>query len=223
MPLFSYIAKDLQGVEHKGSIETADEHQASSILSKRRLIVISIKQKEEKGVSFLDQFMGKVSFNDIVVMTRQLATMIESGLVVSEALDILVDQQTSKNFQGVLESISRDVKSGLDLATSFRKHPKVFDSLYCNLVKAGESAGKLDVVLNQMAANLEKDREFRSRVKGAMIYPIIVVCMMVAVMTIMMIAVIPRLTSLYSQSSIQLPLPTRILIGVSGFFTSFGG
>lgn len=128
-------------------------------------------------------------------MTRQLATMIESGLVLSEAIDILSEQQNNKRFKQILESVSRDVKSGLELAAAFKKHPEVFDSLYVNLVKAGESSGKLDVVLTQMANNLERDREFRSRIRGAMIYPVIVVVMMIAVMTIMMFFVIPKLTS----------------------------
>lgn len=221
MPLFSYNAKDRQGAYHKGTIETADDHQAAVLLSKRGLFVISIKVQNQNKEHIWEKILNKVSFNDIVVMTRQLSTMVESGLVLSEALDILVDQQSNKKFREILESVSRDVKSGLDLASSFRKHPEIFSSLYSNLVKAGESAGKLDIVLSQMATNLEKDREFRSRVRGAMIYPVIVISMMGVVMTIMMVFVIPRLTSLYTQSNIELPLPTRILIATSDFFTHF--
>lgn len=221
MPLFNYLAKDLQGGEHKGSIETVDAHQVSSLLSKKGLVVIWIKQVHEDEQKFWDRFLNKVSFNDVVIMTRQLATMIESGLVVSEALDILSDQQNNPKFKKVLESVSRDVKSGLDLASSLKKHPEVFDSLYANLVNAGEQAGKLDVVLNQMAINLEKDREFRNRIRGAMIYPVIVIVMMFSVMLVMVLFVIPRLTSLYSQSNIDLPLPTKILIAVSNFFIGF--
>ncbi len=221
MPIFTYIAKDLKGIDHKGRIETTDEHQAASLLGKRGLIVISIKAVRENGVSLLDKYFNKVSFTDVVIMTRQLATMVESGLVVSEAIDILVDQQENKKFKQILQSISRDVKSGLDLASSFKKHPDVFDSLYCNLLKAGESAGKLDVVLTQMANNLERDREFRSRIRGAMIYPAIVIIMMGAVMSVMMFFVVPKLTLLYSQSNIDLPLPTKILIGTSNFFLAF--
>lgn len=220
MPTFTYLAKDLSGVDHKGTIETADQHQATQLLTRRGLIVINVKLIEgRKG--FLKKFTQNVSFSEVVVMSRQLATMVESGLVVSEALDILVEQQSNKYFRSVLEEISRDVKAGLDLATSFKKHPDIFSPLYANLVKAGEESGKLDVVLNQMASNLEKDREFRARVRGAMIYPVIVIVMMVGVMMVMMLFVIPRLTSLYSQSNIDLPLPTKILIGVSNFFTGF--
>lgn len=221
MPLFNYLAKDIQGVEHRGTIETVDAHQVSSLLTKKGLVVINIKQIEDENKKFLDRFFGKVSFSDVVIVTRQLATMVESGLVVSEALDILADQQTNPMFKKILEGISRDVKSGLDLATSLKKHPDVFSPLYANLVKAGEQAGKLDVVLTQMANNLEKDREFRARIRGAMIYPVIVIVMMFLVMLVMIFFVIPRLTTLYSQSNIDLPLPTKILIGTSSFFINF--
>ncbi|KKQ78587.1 MAG: Type 4 fimbrial assembly protein pilC [Candidatus Daviesbacteria bacterium GW2011_GWA1_38_7] len=147
--------------------------------------------------------------------------MIQSGLVLSEAIDILRDQQTNKYYKAVLDDISRDVKGGLDLASSLKKHPDVFPDLYSNLVKAGESSGKLDTVLLQMASNLEKTREFRGKVKGALIYPIIILVTMFVVMLVMMFFVIPRMTSLYAQSNIELPLPTLILIATSSFLINF--
>ncbi len=222
MSVFTYKAKDLQGAEHKGTIETVDSHQVARILIKKGLVVISIKEKKEgEGAGFLKRYLNRVSFSDIVIMTRQLATMVEAGLVLSEALDILQDQQPNKTFKEVLGAVSRDIKSGLDLASSLKKHPTVFPPLYCNLVKAGEQSGKLDSTLSQMAVNLERDREFRSKIRSAMIYPVIVLVMMAVVMAVMMFFVIPRLTSLYSQSSIDLPLPTKILIGTSNFFIHF--
>lgn len=221
MALFAYRAKDLQGVEHKGTIQTTDTRQVASILSKKGLIVISVKEASEHKIGFLDKFLNRVSFNDVVNMTRQLATMIESGLVLAESLDILVEQQTNKTFKKALEEISQDVKAGIDLSTAFKKHPNIFPPIYSSLISAGEKSGKLDVILVQMATNLERDREFRSRIRGAMIYPIVVICMMVMVAAVMMFFVIPRLTSLYTSSNIDLPLPTKILIGTSGFATRF--
>lgn len=220
MPIFTYSARDLQGTDHKGTIETSDESRAARILIKRGLVVTKIKQKKD-AISLLDKYLNKVSFNDLVVATRQLATMVESGLVLSEAIDILEEQQSNKRFKQVLGEISRDIKSGLDLASSIRKHPDVFPPLYASLVKAGEQAGNLDVILQQMATNLERDREFRAKVRGALIYPLLIIAMMLVVITIMMIFVIPRLTSLYTQSNIELPLPTKILIGTSNFFVNF--
>ncbi len=222
MPTFAYTARDLKGIDHKGTIETVDAHQVARILSKKGLIVTGIKQKDQSNSgSVIDKFFHRVSFSDVVIATRQLATMIESGLVLSEGLDILADQQKPGRFKQILEEVSRDIKSGLDLATAFRKHPEAFPPLYASLIRAGEQAGKLDLVLSQMATSLEKDREFRARVRGAMIYPIVVVTMMVVVMIIMMIVVIPRLVSLYSQSSSELPFPTKVLIFTSNFFVNF--
>lgn len=222
MAIFNYKARDLQGVDHNGTIETTDASRAARILSKKGLIVTSIKEVNESGsLKVIDKYLNRVSFSDLVVATRQLATMIESGLVLSEAVDILEEQQSNKTFKKVLGEVSRDIKSGLDLASALKKHPDVFPPLYSNLVKAGEQAGNLDVVLLQMATNLEKDREFRGKVRGALIYPAMILLMMVIVVGIMLFFVIPRLTGLYTQSNIELPLPTKILIGISDFFISF--
>jgi type IV pilus assembly protein PilC len=221
MPTFTYKAKNRQGVEHKGTIETSDPSQVARILQKRGLIVYGIQEKKISQTGILTRLLNRVSFDELVVATRQLATMIEAGMVLSEAIDILADQQANPTFKGVLSEVSRDIKSGLDLATAFRKHPETFPPLYANLIKSGEETGKLDIVLNQMADTLERDREFRAKVRGAMIYPVLILVMMGVVITIMMVFVIPRLTSLYTQSSIDLPLPTKILITVSSFMQNF--
>lgn len=220
MAIFIYKARDFQGVDHKGSIDTIDASRAARILSKKGLVVTSIQEKKSPPHLF-EKVLNRVSFEELVISTRQLATMIESGLVLSESLNILVGQQSNPTFKKVWEEVLRDINSGLDLASSLRKHPDVFPTLYCSLVKAGEQAGNLDVILTEMANNLERDREFKSRVKGAMVYPIMVIGMMVVVGGIMMFFVIPRLTSLYTQSSIDLPLPTKILIGTSNFLISY--
>lgn len=219
--IFRYKTKDQSGSLHEGEIETSDEHAATSLLRKKGLIVISIKAKQEGRISFLNNFFNKVSFNEIVTFTRQLATMVSAGLVLSEALDILQEQQDNKKLKLVLSDVSRNVKGGLALAAALSRHPDVFPILYVNLVKSGEASGKLDTVLSKMADSLEKDREFRSKIKGAMIYPAVVISMMFIVMTIMMVFVIPKLTSLYKDSTLELPLPTVILIGVSDLFVNF--
>ncbi len=221
MPLYTYLARDLAGTDHKGTIETVDATRAAAILSKRGLTVISVKTKDANGGGAFSSIFNKISFTDVVIATRQLSTMIESGLVVSDAFDVLAEQQSNENFKKVLTEVSRDVKGGLDLASSLKKHPQVFSGMYCSLVKAGEEGGNLDVVLLQMATSLEKDREFRAKVKSALIYPVIVFIMMFGVMGVMMFFVVPRLTSLYAQSNIDLPLPTQILINTSTFLINF--
>ncbi|QQG43261.1 MAG: type II secretion system F family protein [Candidatus Daviesbacteria bacterium] len=219
---FIYRTKDKEGLDHKGEIEAADQRAAATLLHKRGFVVLALKPKSEtEGGSLLDRFFSRVTFSDLVDLTRQLATMVGAGLVVSEALDILQDQQSNKVFKKTLEEISSDVKGGLTLGQAMSKHPQVFPVLYVNLIKSGETAGKIDQVLLRMADNLEKQREFKARVKGAMIYPVVVITMMIGVMFLMFAFVIPRLTAIYTQSSMQLPLPTRILITVSNLTAGY--
>lgn len=221
MAKFTYSAKDRQGELRKGTIETSDAKQVVRLLTKRGLVPINIQEKNSTENSIISRYLHRVSFTDLVIMTRQLATMIESGLVLSDALEILVDQQDNKLFKAVLVDVSDDVKNGLDLASALEKHPDVFPQLYCSLVRAGEESGKLDTVLTQLATNLERDREFRGKVRGAMIYPVLVIGLMVVVMAIMMVFVVPRLVGFYTQSNIDLPLTTKILIGTSNFMSTF--
>ncbi len=221
MAEFIYRAKNTSGENHLGSVQSSDVHSAALILRKKGLIVITLKPKKPGFDKFMERFLNRVSFSELVVLTRQLATMVSAGLVLSNAIDILQEQQTNKTLKKALEEISQDIKGGLTLAQALGKYPDIFPRLYVNLVKAGETSGKLDQVLLQMAEGLEKQREFQARVKGAMIYPIVVLGMMVAVVIIMMVFVIPKLITLYQQSTIELPLPTKILIFTSNLFVHF--
>lgn len=218
---FVYKSKDIQGVSHTGNIQSPDAHSAAAILRRKGLIVISLNPKNQSSNLLLGKIFNRVGFSELVIMTRQLATMVSSGLVLSESIDILEEQQTNKTFKKALEEISQDIKGGLTFAQALGKFPDIFPHLYINLVKSGEASGKLDSVLIQMADGLEKDREFRSKIKGAMIYPAVVLIMMVAVIIIMMVFVIPKLVNLYQQSTIELPLPTKILINTSNLFVNF--
>lgn len=221
MPVFTYLARNINGQDFKGEIESSDPHGAVVILRRRGLIVISVKLKTAPALGFISRFFNRISLNDIVIFTRQLATMVQAGLVLSESMDILAEQQSNKRFREALDEISDDLKGGLSLEASLARHPDIFPSLYIHLVKAGEESGKLDAVLAKMAESLEKEREFRSKIRGAMIYPIMVLGMMIFVIILMMTFVIPKLTTFYTQSSLELPLPTKILIGVSNTFVNF--
>lgn len=218
---FLYKAKDLQGEDHTGSVQSPDAHSAVAIIRKKGLIVVSLNPKNPPASGILGRFLNRVSFSELVVVTRQLATMVSSGLVLSEAIDILEEQQSNKTLKRALVEVSQNIKGGLTLAQAFSRFPDIFPHLYVNLVKAGEASGKLDSVLLQMADGLEKDREFRAKIKGALIYPVVVVTMMIAVIIIMMVFVIPKLVTLYTQSTMKLPLPTRILIATSNLFINF--
>jgi len=221
MEKFEYKAKDRQGKSLKGIVEAPDEKQAVKILREKGLLVISLKTKKE---SFTEEIKGvlfkRVSLTDKVNFTRQLATMLTAGLRVTEALEIL-ENQASVGMRKIVEEIRRDIEGGRDLASSLEKHPQVFDQVYVALIRAGEAAGVLEKVLGRLADNLEKQKEFQGKIKSAMIYPAIIILGMIAVATIMIIFVIPKMTALYEEFQAQLPLPTRILLGISKFATLF--
>lgn len=221
MAEYTYKAKDLSGANHSGIITSTDIRSVTASLRKKGLIIINISPKSYPAIEKINKFFNKVGFNELVLVTRQLATMVGAGLVLSEAIDILEEQQSNKTMKKALMEISQDIKGGLTLAQALGKHSDIFPKLYINLVKSGEASGKLDQVLLQMASSLEKDREFRAKIKGAMIYPVVVLGMMVVVIVIMMIFVIPKLTTLYQQSTIDLPLPTKILIFTSDVFVNY--
>lgn len=218
---FIYKAKDLRGNDHTGNVQSPDVRSAVATIRKRGLILVSLNPKKPPANLILERFLNRVSFSDLVITTRQLATMVSSGLVLSEAIDILEEQQNNKTLKKALVEISQNIKGGLTLAQALSKFPNIFPHLYINLVRAGEASGKLDSVLLQMADGLEKDREFQAKIRGAMIYPVVVLTMMLVVIIIMMVFVIPKLITLYAQSSIQLPLPTKILIATSNLFINF--
>lgn len=218
---FLYRARDLNGELKQGEIQAADQHAAVIILRKKGLVVINVSAKDQSEFKFLDNYLNRVGFSKLVNFTRQMSTMISAGLVLSEAMDILSEQEEHKYFRIVLSQISADLKGGLSLNAALSKYPRIFPGIYVNLVKAGEASGKLDQVLLKMADNLEKEREFKAKVKGAMIYPAVVVTMMLAVVVIMMVFVIPKLVSLYKETSLDLPLPTKILIFTSDIFVNF--
>jgi type IV pilus assembly protein PilC len=222
MKQFTYNAKDRQGVSKTGIVEAVDEKQAALVLRERGLLVITVKSNSE-GFS-IDNFLAKlkkINQTEISNFTRQLSTMITAGLPLTEALGILKAQTQNKTFVIVQDSLLRDIEGGSSFADALMKHQNVFSKIYISLVRAGETSGLLDTVLARLAENLEKEREFRAKTKGALIYPIIVVVAITIVMFIMMIFVIPRLTGMYKDMGVELPGPTKFLIAMSNFFVNF--
>ncbi|OGD84572.1 hypothetical protein A3B51_00320 [Candidatus Curtissbacteria bacterium RIFCSPLOWO2_01_FULL_41_18] len=223
MPVYKFVAKDQNGKQFTGEVESLDEKSVVSMLRKEKLVPIQIKSASSEG--FLAKISvwrpgGGVSTSDIVTFTRQLSTMISAGLPLIDAL-VILQRQTSGAFPKVLGEIVTDIEGGMSLSQAFSRHSKVFDVIYIKLIEAGETGGVLDKVLNKLAQSLEKDREFKGKTRGAFIYPAIVVCVMIIVMFLMMVFVIPKLTSLYTELGTQLPLPTKILILISNIMRNF--
>ncbi len=220
MNRYNYKAKDKQGKLVTGEVEAASVNEAAKLVRGKGFYVISITQKIDSPFSIIRRLRDRVTPRDVTTFTRQLSTMINAGLPITEALLILRSQ--SKGSMGkIVAQITADVEAGDSLSGALGKHSKVFSRTYVALVKSGEVGGVMDAVLARLADNMEKQQEFSGKVKGALIYPAIIVIGMFVVSLIMMIFVIPRLTSLYSEFNATLPLPTRVLIGISNFLINY--
>jgi type IV pilus assembly protein PilC len=218
MKQFKYKAKDPTGNVIEGVVEAIDDQAAANLLRRKQLIIISIKPARQLP-SVLKGVKDRVSANDITNFTRQLSTMINAGLPLTEAL-LILRSQSSGGMQSIVGEILANVEEGEPLSKAIDKHD-VFSKTYVALVKSGELGGVLDQVLERLANNLERQQEFKGKVKGAMVYPVIIVVGMLIVSLIMIIFVIPRMTSLYDQFDAELPVTTKILTGFSDFMVRF--
>ncbi len=220
MNRFIYKAKDKNGQVVTGEVEASGDQAAAKLIRGKGLVVISLKIKREFGLNLIKKLKERITLSDISTYTRQLATMVNAGLPITEAL-VILRSQAKGSMQKLAAQILADVEGGEPLSAALSRHPKAFSPTYIALVKSGEVGGVMDEVLVRLADNLEKQQEFRGKVKGALVYPAIIVIGMVIVGFIMMIFVIPRLTSLYSEFNAELPTPTKILIGISNFVIRF--
>lgn len=219
---YKYLAHDDKGVSVRGFMDASDKRQVTSLLFEQKLTPVSVEEVHQ-GLNvntWLDKIKG-VSLDEISTFTRQLATMLNAGLPLTDALNLLKLQSSSAIFTATISQILDDVQAGLALSVAMQKHPKVFSKVYVALIKAGESAGVMETILNRLADNLEKSRDFQSKVKGALVYPAIVFVGMIGVMILMMVVVVPKLTGLYKEFNADLPLPTKILMGASDFMVNF--
>jgi type II secretory pathway component PulF len=202
-----------------GFVEAPTKEAATRLLHDKQLFVINLAEARYRGQSVASSIRVKrVGFGEIVNFTRQLSTMVVAGLSLPESLSILRSQTRNVTFANVLTEVEHQIVSGGNLADALSKYPQHFSAIYIALVRAGESSGQLDQVLSRLADSLESQREFRSKVTGAMIYPVIILAGMGLVVLIMMTVVIPKLTELYQDFGVDLPVATQILITISMFF-----
>ncbi len=217
MPVFVWEARNRSGVARKGEFEAADEAAAVSHLKGQMLTGINVKPKGF-NVDFANfTFGAKIKTRELVVFTRQFATMIDAGLPLVQCLDIIASQQDNKFFKKALFQVKEDVESGATFADSLRKQKDIFDDLYVNLVAAGEVGGILDTILNRLAAYLEKMDKLKRQIKGALVYPTAVLVVAIGVVAAMLIWVIPVFRQMFEDFGGTLPLPTQIVINISDF------
>ena len=219
--VFIWEGKTRQGSVQKGEIAANNKDEVLALLRKQNIAPINVtaKPKELK----LQFGAPKITDKDIVILTRQLATMIDAGLPLVQCLDILGSQTENKALAKVVGQVRSDVEGGATFADALKKHPKVFDNLYVNMVAAGEAGGILDTILQRLAAYMEKLSKIKRQIKSAMIYPSVILFVAVAVVSLLLVIVVPMLANMFAEGGQQLPLPTRIVVTVSNFLKGWGG
>ena len=212
MPLFEYTARNSTGQIQKGQLEAQSTEEVSAHVRKNRMILVSVRQAPKA----IKLGMGpRIKTRDIVIFTRQFATMINAGLPLVQSLTILAQQSENKALQDVTRAVVYDVEAGNTLADAFAKHPKAFSDLYVNMVAAGEAGGILDTILLRLAIFLEKNDALIRKVKGAMIYPGVILSVAGIAIAVLLVFVIPTFQEMFASVNMELPLPTRIVIGLS--------
>lgn len=225
MASFSYTAKDKKGSVSKGELYSSDRASAAASLMDQGLVPILIKENLPKKNSPLTSFLkleAKVKLGDKVVFSRQFATMINAGIPIVQSLRILEEQTENPKLRAIVNDLAKQVEGGKTLASALEAHQDIFPPVYINMVKAGETGGILDDVLERLAVQQEKDAEIISKVKGAMIYPGVITGATVAAFIFLMTVIVPKLSAIFSTLGGELPIYTKIMLGFSKFLTSYG-
>jgi len=217
MPVYVWEGKGKSGQIRKGEMEAASDQEVRNNLSRQGIIPDKIKKKPKdifENVAFLQP---KVVTHDVIIFCRQFSTMIDAGLPIIQCLDILQAQQDNVTFKKMLKTIKGAVESGQTLAEALKPYPDQFDNLFVNMVAAGEAGGILDVILRRLSAYMEKAAKLRAQVKGAMTYPIVTLCIAVAVVAVILVFVIPVFEEMFASMGGSLPAPTQVVVAMSRF------
>ena len=217
MPVFLWEGQTRKGEKKKGEIEAANEAALRGILRRQGLTSITVKQKPKDLSEYLPFLKQKVKEKEVVIFARIFATMINAGLPLIQCLDLLAQQEQNKTFAQIITAIKEDIEGGSTLSDALKKYPKVFDDLFVNLVAAGESGGILDVILQRLSNYMEKAMKLKSKVKGAMTYPASVLVISIAVVSLLLVKVIPTFQKMFEGFGGELPGPTQFLITLSGY------
>jgi type IV pilus assembly protein PilC len=221
MPEFIWRGKSTAGNVVKGEMNEVNESVVIQKLRKMNYSDIKVKKKPKDLFENIEFFQPKVTTKDIVIFTRQFATMIDAGLPLVQCLEILASQQENRTFKKVLTAVKSDVEGGSTFADALQNHPKVFDHLFVNLVHAGETGGILDTILRRLAVFLEKAEALKRKVKGAMIYPAVVITIAMSVVAILLIFVIPVFAQMFEGAGQKLPGPTLFVMNLSEFVQKY--
>lgn len=224
MSLLSYKARTIKGEIKTGKMVAKDKTELTKMLRAQGLILVSADERKSKyDINIkLPKFLQRVSVMDRMLFTRHLRIMLKAGISFSKAITILAEQTSNSYFKEVLESVQEDVQKGSQLGEALEKHPKAFDELFVNMVKVGETGGNLEEVLDLLYLQIKKSHELTSKVKGAMMYPAVIIFAMTIVGILVMVFVLPAILGIFKDMDLELPLPTRILIFVSDMIQTQG-
>jgi len=216
MPNFSYTARNKQGEVQKGAITANTKEAAEGLLKQKNLRPIVVKPAKA-GLSMNVKLPGKhgVKPKDLVIFTRQFATMINAGVPILRSLTTLREQTGSSNLKDALDQVIADVQGGTQLSDAMEKHPKIFSAVYINMVRAGETGGILDQILLRLAQQVEKDSRIKGKLKGALVYPAVLVVVAVGAVSFLLTGVIPKLAGILTENNVELPIYTKIVLGLS--------
>jgi type IV pilus assembly protein PilC len=221
MPYFRYKVQDEEGRTNEGIIQAASQDVAAENLTDQNNIILSLT---EERLSFFERslgFLNKVKIKDLVIFSRQLSVIVSATIPLVQGLRILINQTESPVLKTIISEVADDVEGGAKLSAALGRHPQAFSDFFINIIRSGETSGKLDEVLNYLADQQEKDYDLTSKIKGAMIYPIFIISGLLIVGAAMMIFVIPQLTSILAETGTELPTTTKILISTSSFLTAY--
>lgn len=223
MSIFNYRAKNKEGRDISGKIEAININVASKILSERELTIINIKRKRRIKIidQYFSRFFNKIPMKDLLFFLRELSVLISANIPLIQSLHIIEKQIENRILKGIILEVADNVEGGSKLSDSLAKYPDIFNSFYVNIIKSGETSGKLDEVLNYLTEEEEKNYDMAKKLKGAMIYPAFIFTALIGVGIVMMIFVVPKLAGVLEESGAELPITTRILMGASDFFVNF--
>jgi len=217
---YQYTAKDKSGKTVMGSLDAPSEAEAADILHKKELVIVSLGEAKKKVVKQQKE-KGGVKNDDLVIFSRQLATMIDAGIPLVQSLSILGEQIESKALKSVVLNVRQDIEAGISFCDALERHPKVFSELFINMSKAGEASGMLDEVLDRLATYMEKTVALNRKIKSSLVYPAVVISMSIIITSVLLLKVVPTFKGIFEMLGGKLPLPTLILIGISDILRQY--
>lgn len=219
---YNYVAKDKNGYTLNGSLDASSDSEVAEVLHRKELTIISIEQAKDKPAKSSSGGLGKkIKLDDLVIFTRQLATMIDSGIPLVHALGILSEQVENLSLRAVVLAVRQDIEAGMSFCDALAKHPKVFSELFINMTKAGESSGMLDDILDRLASYLEKTAALTRKISSSLVYPAVVISMAIIITAVLLLKVVPTFKGIFDVLGGQLPLPTQVLIFASDLLRKY--